>query len=198
MSARLTCKTALAPAIGLLLVAAFGARAGGVRGIDRLEWDASHRAFVSEKGAKLVKRPTVVPIPLRAADVHPIADAREVFNANALSFGPGFLNDAFADAVVDRLLEPTFTSLQSPEQFSRTASAFGLQGRSRSVIPITDAVYLFAAKRCAAKRCAAKRCAVEVPSFKVASWTMPRSTPIHAWSSSRSGGGSSTSMWMPA
>lgn len=120
MPTRLTYKAALVLAVGLLFVSAFGARARSVGSIDRFERDASECSLVGDKLSKLVESPAMVPIALRAPDLHPITNTGKVFHADAFTFGPGLLYDAPADAVVYGLLE---TPLSSTEPLRKTLTA---------------------------------------------------------------------------
>ena len=147
MPARLTYKLALTFAVGLLFVSALGTRAGGVGRIDRIERDASERALVAEKGSQLVEGPTGVPVAPRATDAHLLANASKVFDTDAFPFGFRFLDNALADAVVNGLLEPPFSSTEPSQDTFGALHAFGLERGASSVIPITDAVYLFTAER---------------------------------------------------
>ena len=139
-------KLALALTIRLLAVPAFRAGARGVAGVNDFDRHPSDSSLVGDLTPEIVERLTVMPVALRIADWHPLTDTREVFEANTTPGALGLLYDALADSMIDAGLKTPLPSTDSPEQFSRTASAFRGSRCAGSQVSITGAVYVLAAK----------------------------------------------------
>jgi hypothetical protein len=100
VSARQTSECRLVGPVSLIDVAAFGALATGVLGINNYQRDTRQYCLVPQKYAQLRKGPTMQNCSLRLPSPNPIADTNKVFNLNAALGAFGFLNNLLGNTMV--------------------------------------------------------------------------------------------------
>lgn len=107
--------------------------------------NAIHLTLVFKERTELIEVPGITSPTERLSaslGVHTPSDMLQVLNGNALVFFLCFRYDLFTYAVIDNSGKPPLTSFQPFQQPVTAASAFGLNGSSYFVVPVSYALDL--------------------------------------------------------
>src|SRR5262245_4632270 len=102
----------------------------GARGVARINVNDLHAVqpgFVEYLGFQVVKCPAMQGGPMRASNRYPVADAVQVFQANAASSALRLDHDALTEAVVGIVAEAPFFACQMAQQATSRLGSFVLQ-----------------------------------------------------------------------
>jgi hypothetical protein len=122
-------------------MAAFGALATGVPGIDNDHRDAVHDRLVLDIGTQLREGPVVQCGPLAATGRYPVTDSLEVLKGNGAAGAFRLLHNAFTDAVVHVLLITTLFTGKFAKRALRCARFLSLKIASPVVVGLTLFLY---------------------------------------------------------
>ena len=123
----------------------FAANMAGLTRIPGIDQDHRHTRvlrLVGDERPQLEERPTLLPIPLRLADLGALPDAFEVFEHDGPSGLLGGIDDAAADDVVDGPLVAFLPPRQPFQEPLALPRAFGLGGMPNLGAMRTDSIYL--------------------------------------------------------
>lgn len=93
--------------VGLIYMAARGASARSVVGVNRNHRHTSEASLVLDKGTKFMERPTMQYRSLAASGPYPVTDARQILDGNPAPGALRSIYDTLADLVVDVLGKAT-------------------------------------------------------------------------------------------
>jgi len=123
----------------------FAANMAGLTRIPGIDQDHRHTRvlrLVGDERPQLEERPTLLPIPLRLADLGALPDAFEVFEHDGPSGLLGGIDDAAADDVVDGPLVAFLPPRQPFQEPLALPRALGLGGTPNLGAMRTDSIYL--------------------------------------------------------
>ncbi len=143
-----TAKLSLILPVALVDVAALGARARSVTGIDKLDRDPGSFSLIGNKALKLAEGPGMQTVPLRFSSPYANANPAQVFKRDTASGAFRSGNNFFGNLMVNGTGEPSFARAPFAQQTFGRASAFLLKFAAKPVVPVAQPVEMPSGKAC--------------------------------------------------